>query len=163
MTSSMSAQNFKEIYEKYKNLLFRISFTYLKNSEDTEDILQEAFIKRVYNAPVFENEEHEKRWLINVTVNLCKNHVKSFWHRNKTDVEDLTELAEATQWNLSSKEKNVFSEVMQLPNKQKIAIYLHYYEGYTCKEIAEMLGSRESTVKMRLKKGRELLKENMEV
>lgn len=113
MLFKMSAQDFELIYEKYKNLLFRIAFTMLKNCEDAEDVLQEVFIKRVYHAPIFETDEHEKRWLIRVTVNMCKNHLMSFWYRNRT-------------------------------------------------EIAQMLGSRESTVKMRLKKGRELLKLKME-
>ena len=65
-------------------------------------------------------------------------------------------------WQLDSEEKLLLQEVMLLPEKHRIAIYLHYFEGYTCKEIAQMLGGRESTVKMRLKKGRELLKLKME-
>lgn len=159
MISTMSAQKFKDIYHTYKNLLFRIAFTSLKNSEDTEDILQEVFIKRLYEAPAFESEEHEKRWMIRVTVNLCKNHVKSFWYRNKTHMD---EVAETTKWEFDSEEKLLFSEVMSLPEKQRVAVYLHYFEGYTCKEIADMTESRESAVKMRLKKGRELLKLRME-
>ena len=159
MLFKMSAQDFELIYEKYKNLLFRIAFTVVKNCEDAEDILQEVFVKRVYQAPNFESEEHEKRWLIRVTVNLCKNHVKSFWYRNKTHLE---EIESAEHWNLDSEEKLLLQEIMLLPEKNRVAIYLHYFEGYTCKEIAQMLGSRESTVKMRLKKARELLKLKME-
>lgn len=159
MLSKMSAQDFEWIYEKYKNLLFRIAFTMLKNCDDAEDVLQEVFIKRVYNAPVFETDEHEKRWLIRVTINLCKNHLMSFWNRNRTEIEDI-EVMES--WQLDSEEKLLLQEVIFLPEKHRVAIYLHYFEGYTCKEIAQMLGSRESTIKMRLKKGRELLKLKME-
>lgn len=159
MVFKMSAQDFERIYEKYKNMLFRIAFTMLKNCEDAEDILQEVFIKRVYHAPVFETEEHEKRWLIRVTVNLCKNHLMSFWYRNRTEIDAIEDME---SWQLDSEEKLLLQEVMLLPEKQRIAIYLHYFEGYSCKEIAQMLGSRESTVKMRLKKGRELLKLKME-
>lgn len=162
MESNLSAQEFLEIYQKYKNLLYRIAFTYVKNSQDVEDILQETFIRRLYKAPTFEQEEHEKRWLIKVTVNLCKNHVKSFWQQNKSNVEESEEGLGITHWDLDSEEKRVFSEVMSLPRKQRIVIYLHYYEGYSCKEIADIMKSGESAVKMQLKKGRELLKKNME-
>ena len=159
MLFEMSAQDFEWIYEKYKNLLFRIAFTMLKNCEDAEDILQEVFIKRVYNAPVFETDEHEKRWLIRVTVNLCKNHLMSFWYRNRAEIENIETME---NWNLDIEEKLLLQELMLLPEKQRVAIYLHYFEGYTCKEIAEMLGCRVSTIKMRLKKGRELLKLKLE-
>ncbi|MBQ8802825.1 MAG: sigma-70 family RNA polymerase sigma factor [Tyzzerella sp.] len=162
MESYLSAQDFLEIYRKYKNLLYRIAFTYVKNNEDVEDILQEVFIRRLYKAPIFEDGEYEKRWLIKVTVNLCKNHVKSFWQRNKSNIDDLTEVLGIEYWDLDSEEKSVFSEVMSLPAKQRVVIYLHYYEGYSCKEIAEIMKSGESAVKMQLKKGRELLKKNME-
>lgn len=152
----MSTHKFSIIYERYKNLLYRIAFTYLKNSDDVEDLLQDVFIKRLYSAPDFETEEHEKRWMIRVTVNLAKNQVKSFWNRNRTNLDDLSELPEIWQW--TDTDKSVYSEVMALPNKQRIVIYLHYYEGYTCKEIATILNCKESAVKMRLKKGRDLLR-----
>ena len=159
MLFEMSAQDFEWIYEKYQNLLFRIAFTMLKNCEDAEDILQEVFIKRVYNAPVFETDEHEKRWLIRVTVNLCKNHLMSFWYRNRAEIENIETME---NWKLDIEEKLLLQELMLLPEKQRVAIYLHYFEGYTCKEIAEMLGCRVSTIKMRLKKGRELLRLKLE-
>lgn len=143
MESYLSAQDFLEIYRKYKNLLYRIAFTYVKNNEDVEDILQEVFIRRLYKAPIFEDGEYEKRWLIKVTVNLCKNHVKSFWQRNKSNIDDLTEVLGIEYWDLDSEEKSVFSEVMSLPAKQRVVIYLHYYEGYSCKEIAEIMKSDE--------------------
>lgn len=109
MSFKMSAQDFEITYEKYKNLLFRIAFTSLKNFEDVEDILQEVFIKRVYHAPGFENEEHEKRWLIRVTVNLCKNHVKTFWYRNKSSLE---EIEEVNKWELDSDERHILPIVL---------------------------------------------------
>ena len=151
MTKKLSTQECIKMYERYKNLLYRIAYTYVKNNEDVEDLLQEVFIKRMYKAPEFESQEHEKRWMIRLTVNLAKNHVKSFWHRNRTTMEEI----------LNEEEKEVFSEVMSLPEKQRISIYLHYFEGYTCKEIAEILKSKESTIKNRLKKGREILRERL--
>ncbi len=156
--AKMSTQEFNKMYEKYKNILYRIAFTYLKNNEDVEDILQEVFIKRMYLTEAFESEEHEKRWMIRVTVNMAKNNLKSFWNRNKLTMDELLETSEVLQWQLNEEERNIFSEVMKLPDKQRIAIYLHYFEGYTCKEIADIVKCKESAVKMRLQKGRELLK-----
>ncbi len=156
--TKMSTHEFNAMYEKYKNVLYRIAFTYLKNNEDVEDILQEVFIKRMYLDQEFESEEHEKRWMIRVTVNMAKNNLKSFWNRNKTAIDDILETSEALQWNFNEEEGNVFAEVMKLPDKQRMAIYLHYFEGYTCKEIAEIVNCKESAIKMRLQKGREMLK-----
>lgn len=156
MEMKMSAHEFNVVYERYKNLLYRIAYTYLKNSDDVEDLLQEVFMKRLYNAPSFENEEHEKRWMIRVTVNLAKNCVKSFWNQNRRALDELSEVPESWQWDET--DKSVYSEVMALPDKQRIVIYLHYYEEYTCKEIANILNCKESAVKMRLKKGRDLLR-----
>lgn len=152
----MSTQKFEEKYQRYKNLLFRIAFTYVKNREDAEDILQEVFYKLYFKSPEFESEEHEKRWMIRITVNHCKNHLKLYWNRNKVEMEDLE------QWGMTKREVGILDEVLLLPNKIKAAMYLHYFEGYKCSEISEILQVKESAVKMRLKKGRELLKIELE-
>lgn len=152
----MSTHEFEIKYFKYKGLLFRIAFTYVKNKEDSEDILQEVFYKLLYKAPVFENEEHEKRWLIRVTVNMCKNHLRLFWNKNKTEITDID------GWGMTKEETGILEEVLLLPEKIKAVIYLHYFEGYRCNEIAEILDVKESAVKMRLKKGRDLLRIELE-
>ncbi|WP_455716121.1 RNA polymerase sigma factor [Anaerosporobacter sp.] len=158
MKNTMSTQEFETMYHKYKGLLYRISFTYMKNQEDTEDILQEVFTKRLYVAPEFNTEEHERRWLIRITINLSKNHLKSFWNRNRNSLE---ECEIEIPWQMDSRKKEVWEEVVLLPDKCRVAMYLFYYEGYSCKEIGKMLGCTESAVKMRLKKGREKLKINL--
>lgn len=156
MKSNLSEEEFDEVYSRYNSLLYRIAFTYLKNKQDVADLLQEVFVKRVYNAPVFETEEYEKRWMICITVNMAKNHIKSFWKRKVTQLENILEMPECNGWQLNERDKEVYMEVMSLPGKQRIAMYLHYFEGYTCKEIACILHCNESAVKMRLKKGRDL-------
>ena len=154
----MSTQEFEKKYHLYKDLLYRISFTYAKNQADAEDLLQEVFVKLLYQAPAFESTEHEKRWLIRVTVNLAKNFVKSTWSRQKDSLES-HELE--IPWTMDLEKQELLHEVLQLPDKCKAVVYLHYYEGYTCKEISKMLGLTLSAVKMRLKKGRSLLKMNL--
>jgi len=141
-----------EKYNRYKTMLFQIAFSYLGNKHDCEDVLQEAFIKLYYQAPDFEDSEDEKRWLIRVTINLCKNHLKSFWHRKRISIEGLDEYA------YTQEEKAVMSEIIRLPEKYKLVIQLYYIVGYKISEIAEIINLTESAVKMRLKRARELLR-----
>ena len=145
-----------EKYDLYKNMLFQIALSYLGNKYDCEDILQEAFIKLCYHAPEFINDEHEKRWLIRITINLCKNHRKSFWNRMKVPMEGLEE-------HFSKEEElEIMSDIIRLPAKYKTVILLHYIAGYKVSEISEILKLSESGVKMRLKRGREQLRVELE-
>lgn len=145
-----------ERYDLYKTMLYRIAFSYLGNKQDSEDVLQDVFIKLCYSAPDFPSEEDEKRWVIRVTINLCKDHLRSFWHRNKISLEDLDEYASVQE------DKADLIEILSLPPKYKIVIHLYYFEGYHIAEIAKILKLSESAIKMRLKRGRELLKIELE-
>jgi RNA polymerase sigma factor (sigma-70 family) len=145
-----------EKYDKYKNMVFQITMSYLGNKFDCEDVIQEAFIRLCYYAPEFEQDENEKRWLIRITINLCKNHVKNFWNRMKVPIEGLEE------YYCQENEKEIMSDIIRLPIKYKRIILLHYIEGYKISEISKILNLSESAVKMRLKRGRELLKIEME-
>mgnify|MGYP001420208334 CR=1 FL=1 len=126
------------------------------NKDDCEDILQEAFIKLCYHAPDFETDENEKRWIIRITINLCKNHVKNYWNKKKASIEDLDD------YFYQEDEKKIMLDVINLPAKYKACILLYYIAGYKISEIADILNISESAVKMRLKRGRDLLKIEME-
>lgn len=155
----MDSAEFEDKYYKYKDVLFRIIFTYVKNVSDTEDILQDVFIKFYERNCSFETEEHEKRWLIRVAVNQSKNHLKLFWNRKRDLFDnDLSNIFVED----ASEQNEMLQKVLDLPQNVKGAMYLHYYEGYTCKEIGEILKVKESAIKMRLKKGREILKMDLE-
>lgn len=143
-------------YDLYKTILFRIAYSYVGNRHDCEDILQEAFIRLCYKAPDFPSDEDEKRWIIRVTINLCKNHLRSFWYRNKVDIDQVEEFASEPE------DKEILQEILKLPANYKIVIYLYYIEGYKVAEIARILKISESAVKMRLKRGREQLRLEME-
>lgn len=145
-----------EQYESYKTMLYRIAFAYMGNKFDCEDILHDAFIKLCYHAPNFSSKDDEKRWIIRVTINLCKDRLRSFWHRNKVDLEELKEYAS------EPKDLEIMQDILRLPAKYKTVIHLHYFEGYKIKEISQILRISESAVKMRLKRGRELLKIELE-
>lgn len=148
----MNEIEFKEIYERNVDTVYRICYSYLKNKSDAEDIVQETFIKLLRKEIKFENNNHEKAWLIVTASNLCKNSLKS-WKRKTENIED---------YNLTNKEENNRDEtlhiVLDLPAKYKTTIYLYYYEGYSSIEIAKIIGKKESTVRSQLKRGREILK-----
>jgi len=132
-------------YEIHKAMLFRIAFSFLGNKHDCEDVLQEAFIRLYCKAPPFSSMEDEKRWLIRVTVNLCKNHLKSFWNRNRVNLNELKEYI------VEPEDREIMREVFKLPPIYRTVIYLYYVEGYQISAIAKILKLSESTVKMRLK------------
>jgi RNA polymerase sigma-70 factor (ECF subfamily) len=145
-----------ERYYIYKTILFRIAFSYLGNKQDCEDVLQEAFIKLCYHAPDFPESEDEKRWLIRITINLCKNHLRNYWNRHKVNIDVVEELS------IEPEEREVLLEIIRLPQKYKTVIQLYYFVGYNVAEISKILNLSESAVKMRLKRGREFLKIEME-
>ena len=145
-----------EKYNLYKNMLFQIAFSYLGNKHDCEDVIHDVFIKLCYYAPQFKDEEHEKSWIIRVTINLCKNYMKSFWNRKKVAIDGLEEYFSYDE------EIEIMSDIINLPDKYKSVILLHYISGYKISEISEILEITESAVKMRLKRAKEKLKVELE-
>lgn len=150
-----NSYNFKDvesIVEQYGNMLYRICFVMLGNKFDAEDALQETFIKYLQKAPSFDSETYEKAWLIKVASNKCHDLQR---YRQKHRTEDIDEL-----WDLSADEaeESVLPALCALPDKYKSTLYLYYVEGYKVEEIAKMIGKTSSAVKMRLKKGRDLLR-----
>ena len=145
----------EEKVRKYADTVYRIAISILKNKEEAEDAFQEVFMKFCYKAPDFETEEYEKAWIIRVTVNTCKDILKSAWLRRRQDLEEDIPY-------LTPEEDSTYYEIMKLPEKYRISIYLFYYEGYKIAEISKLLGTKESTVKSQLMRGREILKENLE-
>lgn len=149
---------FREKYEKYSKLLFRIAFLHLGNTHDAEDVLQNVFIKLLYHSLDFKDDEHEKAWLIRVTQNQCKNMLKSHSRKNC----ELNEEIASDSMGDVSKALDIAMKVRALPANYKTAIFLFYYEDMSTEEIARALKISRSAVKMRLKRGRELLKIELE-
>lgn len=142
--------------EQYSDMIKRICLYHLKNAADTEDVFQAVFLKYLLYEGEFENAEHEKAWLIRVTVNACKDHLKSMFRRTYVSLEDLGEAAA-----LPPEQHEVLDAVLALPAKYKDVIYLHYYEGYSAGEIGRILGKKENTVYSLLSRGRAMLKETL--
>lgn len=146
-----------ETLEKYSDIVRRICFVYLKNSADVDDIFQEVFLKLLQRKTPFESDEHEKAWLIRVTINKCKDVFKSFWRRNIDPIENAELVFE------DKADKELMQVVLSLPQKYKDVIYLYYYEGYSVPEISGMLNKKENTLYSHLHRAKALIKEKLEV
>lgn len=148
-------QTVQELVALYQNNLFAAAFNVCKNAQDAEDIVQDTFIRYYTINKEFDNEQHIRAWLLRVAINKAKNANHTFWRRNKLSLEDYLE----TLTFETPQSENLFETVMQLPEKYRIVIHLYYYEDYSVREIADILRLSESNVKVRLSRGRSLLKE----
>ena len=151
-------QSVQELFEKYQNNLYAVAFNICKNAEDAKDIVQETFIQYYSLRKEFDNEQHIRAWLIRVAINKAKNINRSFWRKNKRPLEDYMESLTFE----TPESEELFETVMALPEKFRIVIHLFYYEDYAIHEIAGILKLSESNVKVRLSRGRSLLKEKLQ-
>ncbi|RIX60155.1 sigma-70 family RNA polymerase sigma factor [Paenibacillus nanensis] len=150
--SSELGESVQQAVIRYSDSLIRIAFTYVKNIADAEEVAQEVFLAYLRQAPVFASSEHEKAWLIRTAINKSKNAVKSGWFRSRHPIpEDLAYMPE--------EEQELLHAVFALDKKYRLPIHLHYYEGYSLEEIAEILQTKPATVGTWLARGRKRLKE----
>ena len=143
------------LIEKYKDNLFAIAFHICKNQADADDVVQDTFIQYHTTDRQFDSEQHIKAWLIRVAINKSKNLMTTFWRRHSENLDDYIE-------NLpfeTKESENIFEQVMRLKEKYRIVIHLFYYEEYSIREISEILNVSESNVKVRLTRGRKMLKQ----
>lgn len=138
----------------YANTIRRICMVHLKNYADTEDIFQTVFLKYILSSVVFENDEHEKAWFIRVTINACKDFLKSFFRKNTVALEEVIPADEE----MTEDNHEVLEAVLGLPEKYREVIYLHYYEGYSGAEIAKLLNRKVNTVYTLLSRAKEMLR-----
>lgn len=151
-----SEQEANRAIELYADTVRRICMLHLKNLADTEDIFQTVFLKYLLSSKEFETPEHEKAWFIRVTVNACRDLLKSFFRSRTVSMEELLD-----QPALADGSSEVLEAVLSLPARYKDVVYLHYYEGYTAPEIARILGKNVNTVYTLLTRSRQLLKEKL--
>lgn len=142
---------------QYGDMVRRLCLVHLKNPADTEDIFQNVFLKYVLSPVVFESPEHEKAWLIRVTINACRDLVKSFFRSRTVPLEELLDQPAP----LLEEHREVLEAVLALPRKYRDAVYLHYYEGYTAAEIGKLLGKNTNTVYTLLTRAREQLRKTL--
>ena len=140
--------------EKYIDTVYRVAFSILKDPHDADDITQETFMKLYVSNVSYMSEEHVRNWLIKVAVNNCKNYFRARWRQH----EDIEEYAQSLGFE-SKEQSDLFYAINALDKKYAVIIHLHYFEGYSCKEIGQLLSISENTVSTRLRRARGKLKE----
>lgn len=155
---SSAEEKFNVAYDKYADMLYRIAFIYTGSCQESEDIVQEVFIKFLNKQLSFKDSNHEKAWLIRVIANQSKDYLKSSRHSNMP-------LNDEIIWGKNcddDKRLDVQAAILSLDDKYKTIIYLYYYEDCSVNEIASVLRLSKSAVKMRLSRAREQLKSVLE-
>ena len=151
MASYASDETISRIVETYSSMLLRLACTRLDDPADAEDIVQEVFLKLLTARPLFRDSEHEKAWLIRTTLHRASDLRRSAARRN-------VPLEEAAQAAAPQAGSELLTAVRALPEPYSAVIHLYYYEGYSIKEIAKLLGVPTPTVGTRLARGRERLR-----
>ncbi len=152
-----SEQEVNRAVGTYSNMIRRLCMIHLKNHADTEDIFQTVFLKYVLSSVSFEDEAHEKAWFIRVTINACKDLLKSFFRSHVTSLDEVLEQPAE----IPPDHREVLEAVLSLPRKYRDVVYLHYYEDYTAPEISKILGKNVNTIYTLLNRSRQALREKL--
>ena len=151
--------NFDELYQTYKDMVFRLCYLYLRNSSDAEDAVQSVFLKSIIsNVASYTDSNYQKAWFITTSKNLCKNILKNWWRRRRVVMEDLPE---TPIWDSRKEQSEILEKLLSLPEKYKTVMYLYYFEEYTINEISDILKRKKSTIQTQLARGRDRLKVNL--
>lgn len=141
------------IYDRHVDTVYRVCYSFMKNKPETEDMVQETFLRLITAGKVFENERHEKAWLIVTASNLCKDSLKKWWRKNESIEEHLSMERPGADWH-----NEVLEAILMLPEDYKLVVYMYYYEGYSTAEIASYLRKPHATVRSHLSRARKCLK-----
>ena len=152
------------LVDAYADTILRVSYTYLHSTADAEDICQDVFLKMLEQPRAFRSPEHERAWVIRATINLCKDRLRRLAAHPEATLDSVPEpeAARATaESEARARESRVLEAVQALPEAMRIAIYLHYYEGYTIHGIALLTQRSEAAVAQSLSRGRKKLRETL--
>ncbi len=146
----------ENIINLYGDLLYRTGIMILGNPQDVQDVLQEVMLKVLQKMPEFHDSEHEKAWLLRVTINLCKDMLRFRFRHQYIQIDELEIEAVDTD------DRQLLREIIQLPPRWRIVLLLHYVEGYSLKEIADILSVSENAVKKRMQRAKARLKKKLQ-
>ena len=149
----MTEQVFQEAAERYLDMVYRLALNCLRSPADAEDAAQTAMLRLWQRQEPFADRAHLRNWLVRVTLNVCRDTVRSSWRRRMVSLESCREPAFA-----DGEHRALYRAVMDLPEKYRVPLYLYYYEGYSVPEVGELLELKPSTVQTRLDRGRKQLK-----
>lgn len=148
-------ENLRAIIERHKDSVYKVAYSYCRNSVDSDDIFQEVFLSYFRSKPQFESAEHEKAWFIRVTINYCKKMMNSSWKKKIVELQDNIIFE-------TKEDSDLYIAVANLPHKYRIVVHLYYYEGYSIKEISQIISVKETTIQTRLQRARGMLKKFVE-
>ena len=141
----------EELVTKYENTLFRAALAILRDPQEAQDAVQDAYVRYLEKRPRFQDGEHAKAWLLKVTANGCKSRLRSRKRHPAVELLDVYPAPDPDSGEL-------VEAILALPANQRAAVHLHYYEGYSTGEIAQILGQRPGTVRSHLSRAREALR-----
>lgn len=143
---------------RHADTVRRLCVVHLKSLADTEDVFQTVFLKYALSDTEFQSEEHERAWIIRVTINACKDLLKSFFRRSTVSIDEVLEVVDPSTEGAGST-REVLEAVLALPEKYRDVVYLHYYEGYSAPEMSRLLDKNVNTVYTLLTRARRLLRD----
>ena len=149
----MTEQQFTDAVERYLDMVYRIALNWFRNPADAEDAAQNAMLRLWRTDTEFQGEDHLRHWLVRVTLNECKRMSAHPWRRRTVPLDQCPEPVFS-----DPARQTLYQEVMELPVKYRVPLYLYYYEGYKVDEVGELLGLNASTVQTRLARARAKLK-----
>ena len=157
--SENGKDRFETAYTNYADAMYRIALSHMSRREDAEDVVHDVFIKYMQASPSFADDDHERAWLIRVTVNRCRDLLRRRTIRRYVGFDEIEEIPAEEE---TYEGQGVVSMISTLPEKYRSVMVLHYLEGYSVEECANILGLSASGIKMRLSRGREMLKIQIE-
>ena len=153
-----SREEVAALYRRHITMVYQLCLVLLKNGPDAEDAAHNVFRKVMEYQKPFQSPEHEKAWLITTARNECRNQLKHWWRTRRAEPEILNTLA----WE-QPEDGELWETILSLPEKYRVVLYLHYYQGYTAQEMGEILNQNPSTLRTWLVQARQKLKETLEV
>lgn len=148
-----ASESVQEIYDRHRDMLYRLCYSYMGNISDAADAVQNTLVKLIERDEDFADLHHEKYWLMMVASNECRHILRHWWRKTVS----YDEMKEYESWEEPYRDDEVLTAVRNLPVKYRIPVYMHYYEGYSTAEISRILHLKESTLRSRLLRGRKQL------
>ena len=145
----------EELVDRHEDTLFRAALAILGDVQEAEDAVQDTFLRYLEKRPELRDGDHEKAWLLKVTANRCKSILRTRRRRPTVELLDIYPVPE------EEGSRELMEAILTLPANQRLAVHLHYYEGYTSEEIGAILGQRPGTVRSHLSRAREALRQNL--
>ena len=143
------------LFDTYADDAFRLAYTYLGSRADAEDVVQDVFVKLI-RSDITITKGKEKSYILTMTANRCRDFLKSADVVFKAPFDDAIEVGSDIE--IDEEDTEMYEAVSKLPDKLRVAVHLHYYEGYSLKEIADILEIEPSAVSMRLTRAKEILR-----